>query len=385
MTGRILVIDDEKDMLLLLSRIITEEGAYQVVTESDPLRAMALFKEQPFDLVLTDLKMPKMNGIEVLEQVKRTSPDVSVIILTAFATIDNAVAAVHKGAYDYLTKPFQRERLLLTIEKVMALQELVRENMTLRQALAKKEEQTPIVGSSPFVKDMEQRIRQVGPTMATVLITGPSGTGKELVARAVHEHSQRRNNKFVTVNCTALPAGVLESELFGHVKGAFTGALRDKRGLVEEAHGGSLFLDEIGDLSPMIQTTLLRLLQEGEYKPVGSVVTKKADVRFIAATNHNLKQDIKDKNFREDLYYRLNVIHLEMSPLTERRRDIPLLAYHFLKKYSQLNKKQIQAISPATLQVLMNLDYPGNIRELENIIERGGHFLPKPTPWVWPI
>lgn len=371
MTGKILLIDDEKDMLLLLRRILNEETEHEVVTESDPHRALALFRENSFDLVLTDLKMPKISGIEVLEKVKRISPEVSVIILTAFATIDNAVDAIHKGAYDYLTKPFQRERLLLTIEKAMALQKLVRENMTLRQALAEKDGQSLIIGSSPFIKDMEQRIRQVGPTMATVLVTGPSGTGKELVARAVHNHSRRRDSKLVTVNCTALPAGVLESELFGHVKGAFTGALRDKKGLVEEARGGTLFLDEIGDLNPLLQTTLLRLLQEGEYKPVGSVVTKRADVRFIAATNHNLKQDIREKRFREDLYYRLNVINLEMAPLSGRRGDIPLLAYHFLKKYSRLNQKRIQGISPVTLQVLMSLDYPGNIRELENIIERG--------------
>ena len=230
MTGRILVIDDEKDMLLLLNRIITEETKHRVVTESDPLKALALFREEPFDLVLTDLRMPKVSGIEVLEEVKRTNPEAAVVILTAFATIDNAVAAVHKGAYDYLTKPFQQERLLMTVEKAMALQELVRENHNLRRALAEKDGQAPLVGSSPFIRDLEQRIRQVGPTVATVLITGPSGTGKELVARAVHDHSNRRDRKLVTVNCTALPAGVLESELFGHVKGAFTGALKDKKG-----------------------------------------------------------------------------------------------------------------------------------------------------------
>jgi DNA-binding NtrC family response regulator len=216
-----------------------------------------------------------------------------------------------------------------------------------------------------------ERIRQVAPTMGTVLITGPSGTGKELVAQAIHQHSSRRERAMVTINCTAIPENVLESELFGHVKGAFTGAWKDKKGLVEAAHESTLFLDEIGDLSPMLQTKLLRLLQEGEYKPVGSVTTRKADLRFIAATNHELKADIEAKRFREDLYYRLNVIRFDLPSLKERREDIPLLCRHFLEKYARLNQKEIRDISPSVVQTLMTLDFPGNVRELENIIERG--------------
>jgi DNA-binding NtrC family response regulator len=253
----------------------------------------------------------------------------------------------------------------------MEWQEMLRENLSLRQALAQKESTPPLIGTTSVMKELLERIKQVAPTMATILITGASGTGKELVARAIHQHSLRASKKFITVNCTAIPEQVIESELFGHVKGAFTGAWKDKRGLVEEAHEGSLFLDEIGDLNPNMQTKLLRLLQEGEYKPVGSLITKKADIRFVAATNHNLKADISEKRFREDLYYRLNVVHIDLPTLKERKQDIPLLAYHFLKKYAQVNAKIIHEISPEAMQALMGREYPGNVRELENIMERG--------------
>ncbi|MBN2124278.1 MAG: sigma-54-dependent Fis family transcriptional regulator [Deltaproteobacteria bacterium] len=371
MPGKILIVDDERDMLSLLERILSEERDYDLTMETDPAKALALFKEGAFDLVVTDLKMPRMNGIRLLEEVKRINPMVSVIILTAYATIETAVEAIQKGAYDYLTKPFRRERILLTIDKVMEWQEMVRENENLRRALAERENSSNLVGSTPIMQEIGERIVQVAPTTATVLITGGSGTGKELAARAVHQHSSRKHRKFITVNCTAIPEQVIESELFGHVKGAFTGAWKDKRGLVEEAHEGTLFLDEIGDLSPRMQTKLLRLLQEGEYKPVGSVITKKADIRFLAATNHNLKAEMKEKRFREDLYYRLNVVHIELPPLKERRKDIPVLCYHFLRKYAERNQKEVDDISPEAMQVLMSREYPGNVRELENIIERG--------------
>jgi DNA-binding NtrC family response regulator len=371
MAGRILIIDDEKDILVLLKRIISEETDHEAVTESDPQRALELFKGTPFNLVITDLKMPKMDGMQVLERVKEMDPNVSVVILTAFATIENAVEAIQKGAYDYITKPFRRERILLTIGKVMEWQYMLQENLSLRQALAQKESAPALIGSTLVMKELYERIKQVAPTMATILVTGASGTGKELVARAIHQHSLRASRKFIIVNCTAIPEQVIESELFGHVKGAFTGAWKDKRGLVEEAHEGTLFLDEIGDLNPSMQTKLLRLLQEGEYKPVGSLITKKADIRFVAATNHNLKTDITDKRFREDLYYRLNVVHIDLPALKERRQDIPILAYHFLKKYAQANGKGIQEISPEAMHALMGREYPGNVRELENIIERG--------------
>ena len=370
MVGKILVIDDEKDMLLLLQRIITGETQHELVTETNPLKALELFKTQPFDLVITDLKMPKMDGIKLLEEVKKIRAGVSVIVMTAYGTIETAVEAIRKGAYDYITKPFRRQRIVLTIDKVMKWQEIMGENLALRQALAKKGVFSSMIGSTPVMIEIFEHIRQVAPTMATVLITGASGTGKELIAKAIHQHSLRHKKKFITVNCTAIPENVIESELFGHVKGAFTGAWKDKKGLVEEAHEGTLFLDEIGDLSPGLQTKLLRLLQEGEYRPVGSEITRKADLRFIAATNHDLKTEIKEKRFREDLLYRLNVIHIHLPPLKERKQDIPVLSTHFLKKYTRLYPKDVTDISPPAMQTLMLHDFPGNIRELENIIER---------------
>ncbi|MBC2703174.1 sigma-54 dependent transcriptional regulator [Desulfobacula sp.] len=370
MNKRILIVDDEKDMLTLIDRIISEDTHYKTVMENNPEKALELFREEDFDVVMTDLKMPGMSGISLMEKIREIRSDVSVIILTAYATIETAVEATQKGADDYLTKPFRRERLLVTLDKAMKWQGIIRENRTLRKALEKKNDLS-IIGSTDAMIKVFDRIRQVAPTSGTVLITGPSGTGKELVARAIHQNSGRRSKKMVTINCSAIMENMIESELFGHVKGAFTGAVTDKKGLVEEANGGTLFLDEIGDLKPGLQTRILRLIQEGEYRAVGSVITKKADLRFIAATNKNLEQAIRDNTFREDLFYRLNVIRLEMPPLKDRAEDIPLLSYHFLNKHCALNGKQIKGIAPSAVQALAARKFPGNVRELENTIERG--------------
>jgi DNA-binding NtrC family response regulator len=370
MGGRILVIDDEQDMLSLLHRIITEETDHRVTTECDPEKALALVREQPFDLVITDLRMPRLDGMAVLENIKRVRPQTYILVMTAYATIETAVEAIRKGAFDYITKPFKREHILLTINKIMQWKNLVSENDSLREALAKERTPSFIVGSTPVMNAMLARLRQVAPTSATVLITGASGTGKELVARYLHYNSPRRGKEFVAINCAAIPEQIIESELFGHVKGAFSGAFRNKRGLVALAHEGTLFLDEIGELNFPMQAKLLRLIQEGEYKPVGSEITSRADLRIVAATSCDLKDRIRDGRFRDDLYYRLNVIRFELPPLKARRNDIPLLGQHFLAKYAAQYGKNIHAVSAAALQRLIDYDFPGNIRELENVIER---------------
>jgi DNA-binding NtrC family response regulator len=371
MSARILVVDDEKDMLTLLRRIITEKTSHEVVTEHDPLMAVEILEKQPFDLLLTDLKMPKMDGIALLDEVKRTQPFAAIIIMTAYATIETAVEAIQKGAFDYISKPFRKERILLTIRRALDWQALTRENVALRQSLEERKKPPTMIGSSPAMKSILSRVEQVAKSMATVSILGQSGTGKELVAKAIHAYSDRHDKPFITVNCTAIPEQIIESELFGHVKGSFTGAWKNKKGLVDEANQGTLFLDEIGDLSMVVQAKLLRLLQEGDYKPVGDLRTKYADVRFVVATNHDLRQLIAEKRFREDLYYRLDVITIHLPPLSERRDDIPLLVHHFLEKYSKLNRKEIRDIEAEAMSMLMAREWPGNVRQLENVIERG--------------
>jgi len=370
MPGKILIVDDEKDMLALLKRILSEETEHQVVTEADPTRALELFKEKGFDLVITDLKMPKMDGIKLLESIKKVNPDVSVVILTAFATIETAVEAIRKGAYDYITKPFRRERILLTVEKVMKWQEMVRENQSLRQALAEKGDFSFLVGSTSVMKELLERVKQVAPTVATVLITGASGTGKELVARAIHQHSLRASKKFITVNCTAIPEQVIESELFGHLKGSFTGAWKDKRGLVEEANEGTLFLDEIGDLPMPLQAKLLRFLQERVIERLGGRGEIPVDVRVVCATHRDLAGMIREGSFREDLYYRLSEITVKIPPLRERPGDAVLLAQAFLERYAREMGRPLRGFTADALAALEAHAWPGNVREMENLIKR---------------
>ena len=371
MAERILIVDDEIDMLELLKRIIEDKTNYQVVITPDPLAVPRILEENIFDLVITDLRMPAQSGLELLEIIREKDDQIPIVILTAYGTIESAVEAMQKGAFSFITKPFKKEEILLTIDKAFNFQRLTKENLSLRNELEEKLKFPFLIGKSPLMEKVFQRIMQVARTSATVLITGESGTGKELAAKTLHFHSQRKERNFVAVNCSAIPETLIESELFGHLKGSFTGAIRDKKGLVEEADRGTLFLDEIGDLNLIMQTKLLRLLQEGEYKPVGSSKTLIADLRFVAATNQDLMEKVHKKEFREDLFYRLNVIQILLPPLRDRKEDIPILARHFLEKYSRLNQKEIKGIESEALEVLMTRDWPGNIRELENVLERG--------------
>jgi DNA-binding NtrC family response regulator len=371
MLKKILIIDDEKDMLLLLQRIISEKTPYEATTVSNPLGVTELMDQADFDIVITDLKMAPIDGIQVLEKVKLKDPSIAVILMTAYGSIESAIEATRKGAFDYITKPFRKERILHVVEKAIQWQQLQRENSFLRAQLQEKPLFPTLIGSSPAIQRLQHQIDKVAKTSATVLITGESGTGKEVIARAIHSHSLRTDKPFIPINCSAIPEAIIESELFGHVKGAFTGAIRDKKGLVEEANQGTLFLDEIGDLSPSMQVKLLRLLQEGEFKGVGSNSIRKVDIRFLAATHQNLAERIKQGEFREDLFYRLNVIHIHVPPLRERTEDIPPLALHFLAKNTILHGKHVTGLAAETMDILLKSEWPGNVRELENTIERG--------------
>lgn len=367
----ILIIDDEQDMLALLRRIISEKTAYEVDVTVDPLKIPALLDQKSYDLVICDLKMPGKNGIQVLEEVKQKSPGTAVVIMTAYGTIDSAIEATRKGAFDYITKPFRKERILYVVEQGLNWHRLQSENIYLRQKLKEKSGFPTLVGSSQPMRLLQGQIEKVARTSATVLITGESGTGKEVVARTLHANSLRSERQFIPIDCSTIPESIIESELFGHLRGSFTGAVKDKKGMVEEADLGTLFLDEIGDLNPAMQVKLLRLLQEGEFKPIGSNSIRRVDIRFIAATNRNLKEGIRNGEFREDLYYRLNVINIQLPPLRERRDDIPLLANHFLEKYNTHYGKGIKSISSEAMAYMLRKDWPGNVRELENLIERG--------------
>ena len=361
--GKILVSDDELSMRQFLEILLKKEG-HQVVCAEDGQEAWVRFQAEPFDLVISDIKMPKMDGLELLQKVKEQRPSLAVIMVTAYASPEDAIAAMKAGAYDYLTKPFKLEEIKSVIHNALELTE------------GHAPVEAPvgifcnIVGHSTKMVQIYNLVRQVGPTRTNVLISGESGTGKELAARAIHQHSSRNGKPFVTINCSAIPENLMESELFGHVKGAFTGAVANKKGLFEIAHEGTVFLDEIGDLSPLIQVKLLRVIQEREFMRVGETQTINVDVRIISATNKNLEQEVIQGRFREDLFYRLNVVHLHLPPLRERREDIPLLAQYFLEKYSKELGKNVRSISSYVLDTLMNYTFPGNVRELENIIER---------------
>ncbi len=371
MPAKILIIDDEKDMLLLIARILSGKTSHEIDTTDSPLLIPELLKQKDYDVIVTDLKMPHWDGIQVLELAKERDVNTAVIVMTAYGTIESAIEATRKGAFDYITKPFRKERILHVVEQAVKWRRMQMENLYLREKLEGKPRFPALIGNSPAMEKLKDQIDRVAETSATVLITGESGTGKELVARALHSHSLRKDKPFIPIDCSTIPESIIESELFGHLKGSFTGAHRDKKGLVEEAHEGTLFLDEIGDLNPTMQVKLLRLLQEGEYKVIGSNAIRKVDIRFIAATHQNLQEKIKNGEFREDLFYRLNVINLQIPPVRRRVEDIPVLARYFLEKYSILYNKNIKGIGREALDYLTQREWPGNVRELENVMERG--------------
>ena len=359
----ILIVDDELSMREFLKILLEKDGhIVEIVAEASTALKSAAAKN--FDLVISDIRMPGMSGLKLLAELKDNKPDLPVILITAFASPDDAVSAMRNGAFDYITKPFKIDEIKRVIKSATTRKDSNQDSVTEKLF-------DNIIGHSPEMIKIFDLIKRIAPTPANALIYGESGTGKELVAKAIHRFSKAAEKPFVPITCSAIPESLLESELFGHVKGSFTGAIANKEGLFQQADGGTAFLDEIGELSPIIQTKLLRFLQEREFTPVGSTKTKKVNVRIIAATNRILEKEILAGNFREDLYYRLAVVPIRVPPLRERRGDVPLLVNHFLEKYSHLLDKDVQTISSYGLKVLMEYDFPGNVRELENIIERG--------------
>jgi len=368
--GKILIVDDEVVVCKSCERILSPEG-YEVETALSGLEALEKLSQESFDIVITDLKMPGMDGMELLAKVKEKDPEIIVIMITGYSTIQTAVQAMKMGALDYIPKPFTPEELVVVVEKALEKKKLIFENIYLRKELEAKYSFENIVGNSSKMQEVFKFIRKVAPADSTVLVYGESGTGKELVARAIHFNSLRKSKPFFPVDCSVLSQELLESELFGHVKGSFTGAVVNKLGIFEVADGGSVFLDEIGDINPIIQGKLLRVIQEQEFLPVGGVQPKRVDLRFIVATNKNLERLVRENKFREDLYYRLNVVSITVPPLRIRKDDIPILAYHFLKKFNQEMNKDIKSISVEAMNKLISYDWPGNVRQLENVIERG--------------
>ena len=366
---RVLVVDDDQAIREALSRTLEKFG-YEVVLAEDGQSGLDRLRESEIHVLLADLQMPKLSGQELLKAAKAIAPDVEVIVITGHGTVEDAVEAMKEGAYDFITKPFKRVQLERTIRRAAEKQALALQNRRLQARLDELQGAGSIIGTSPVMLRMLELVRQVAPSTATVLIQGESGTGKELIADAIHHGSPRRERACIKVNCAALPEQLLESELFGHERGAFTGAVARKEGRFELADGGTLFMDEIGDISPAMQAKLLRVLQSGEFERVGGTRTLKVDVRLVAATNADLAALVREKRFREDLYYRLNVITIDLPPLRERREDIPLLAHHFLRKHAAKNTKDIRGFTEEALDILQTYAWPGNVRELENAVER---------------
>lgn len=385
MKSRVLVVDDEESIREFLEIMLRKEG-YEVTCAEDGQKALDIIKKKSIDLVISDLQMPNMTGIELLRQVKDQYPDLLFMMITAFGTTETAVEAMKLGAYDYITKPFKIDEVRINIANALRSQNLEVENRTLKKELSKEYSFQNLVGNSETMHRIYELIKRVSQTPTNVLVTGESGTGKEMVAKAIHFNGPLKDRPFVTVNCGAIPESLMESEMFGHKKGSFTGAVADKSGLFEVADGGTLFLDEVGELPLSIQVKLLRAIQERVIRRVGATEDTKVEVRIIAATNRDLEDMVKTGAFRQDLFYRLNVINIKTPSLRERPEDIPALANHFLKKYNDRLTKQIAGISAEAMEMLKKYDYPGNVRELENIIERtvalegGATILPESLP-----
>jgi DNA-binding NtrC family response regulator len=368
--GTILVIDDEEIMREILETLLTREG-YQVRLAANAAEGLELARRMPFDAAIVDVMMPGMDGISALDELKKIDDDLPVMVITAFASVENAIAAMKRGAFDYITKPFKNDEVMVVLRNALAQRRLVAENRALRQNLqAHQNRFGEIVGRSSRMRQVFDLVIQVAPSRTTILIDGESGTGKELIARALHQNSTRADRAFITVNSGNLPPDLLESNLFGHVKGAFTGAVYPKKGLFELADKGTIFFDEIGNVPLDTQAKLLRVIQEREFMRLGGVETIKVDVRIIAATNVDLRRMVDDGRFREDLYYRLHVITVQLPPLRDRKDDIPLLVQHFLEKYGRENQKPNLELTPEALDLLLEYDWPGNVRELENVVER---------------
>lgn len=365
----VLVVEDEELMRSILRQLL-EDAGYQVFTANSAETALEIFPNNDISVTLTDIKMGGMDGLELLDRIKAIDEEAIVIVMTAYSSVDSAIAALRKGVYDYITKPFVNEDLLQTVKNALRTKELFRENRALRRELNQKYNFAEIIGNSERLQEIFRLVQKVADTNAGILIQGESGTGKELIARAIHFNSSRASKPFLAVNCGALPESLLESELFGHTKGSFTGATTDKKGLFRSAEGGTIFLDEIGEMPQPLQVKLLRALQEHEVTPLGSSVPVKFNARIIAATNKNLEAEVADGNFREDLFYRLNVIEISLPPLRERREDIPLLAKHFAAKSARNQNAPEKNVTKEAMSALLNYRWQGNVRELENAIER---------------
>lgn len=365
--AHILVVDDEKSIRQALVRLLRKNG-YQTEESPGPQEALERLQDNVYEIIISDIRMPGMDGLEFLKRIKALSPETAVIMITAYGSIEVAVDAMSAGAFHFITKPFRNAEIKLAVERALQQSSLIKENQALKDMVG--EQFASVISSNQKMKEVFELVKQVARTDAPVLVEGESGTGKELIAKAIHYNSLRKSNRFVVINCSALPDTLLEAELFGHVKGAFTDAHAARKGLFEEAHGGTIFLDEIGETSQLMQVKLLRVLQEGEYRPVGSSEIRKTDFRLISATNRCLKDEIAEKRFREDLYYRLNVVNIVLPPLRERADDIPLLSYNFLNKYAAKNGKNVSRISEEAMELLQSYQFPGNVRELENLMER---------------